>query len=68
MWAANNFTTTDIPFLSVIVQCYKPKRSKNHTAMHSVYYLQVVSITINWACTWAADNLAPFDMPFLSII
>ena len=31
-WAANNLTTVDIFFLSIIVQCYKLNKSKNHTA------------------------------------
>ena len=32
-WAANNFTTSHILFLLVIVYCCKSNRSKNHTAM-----------------------------------
>ena len=31
-WAANNLTTVDIFFLSIIVRCYKLNKSKNHTA------------------------------------
>ena len=33
VWVAGNFTTLDILFLSIILQCYKSNRFKNHTAI-----------------------------------
>ena len=31
-WVANELITTDILFLSVVLKCYKPNKSKNHIA------------------------------------
>ena len=68
-WTANNFTTGDILFLSVILKCY---------IIISVACLKItlplcllISFLQNILCNhnvWAADNLATYDMLFLSII
>ena len=41
------FTIAGIPFLSVIVKCYKPNRSKSHTAILFIMNHFVQHIAIN---------------------
>ena len=52
MWMDDNFATGDISFLSVIVKCYKPNKSKNNNRVN----------------VWVGNNLLPLDVLFLSII
>ena len=52
-WVADNFMNIKILSLPLILSCYNPKISKNHTTLCSFCTaLYLVSITINGMCGW----------------
>ena len=69
MWVAGNFITADILFLSVIVLCYEPNRSKITLPLCLLTFVQQNILWHNSKLNMrATNNLAHIDMPLLSII
>ena len=63
-WAADNFATADILFLSVILSIINLKITLPFCLLLSFLHNRIPCMRN----AWAADNLKPLDMLFLSII